>query len=422
MVISPTSHSIIIMALSQLDEDVFRCILLHLEPKELPALALITSSVAYLVQEVLFRQVSLRTSKFLPQNEQTRVKTFYKAIERNPDLGQLVRELDIDFLQGVPTGIQPVGILNFFPELRRLSLKVPGLPDGTVLHASTAWPKLQALSTDWAWASMLLSRCSFPQLKTSMLKLEIENFDLSPLITNATFARELQPFLSLQTLSCPVPGMHAFFQHASIFVENLSPARISRHLEPCRATLRSLQLDGSNQCWSGCDWPNLLWNKHDGSRLNLKSFPSLTNVRLPYFLLFKSDSPCRTRAGTYLLLPPKLEHLEVCFLFGAFDSKRHSADVYRLTSTAAILRGLELFIIQSQHTNSFWAVRFLQTPTHGSQNFVFTNQLSRLTSSACESWNSVLGKVNQQQLLSSLGKHFPLFQHSWDTELSFCSN
>ncbi|KAF2494783.1 hypothetical protein BU16DRAFT_562412 [Lophium mytilinum] len=63
---------------------------------------------------------------------------------------------------------------------------------------------------------------------------------------------------------------------------------------------------------------------HDGSRLDLRTFVSLANIKIPFYYLFKSPAPHESRNGAYELFPHSMETLDI--YFGLRSSLLHTAD------------------------------------------------------------------------------------------------
>jgi hypothetical protein len=95
------------------------------------------------------------------------------------------------------------------------------------------------------------------------------------------FEQLLGPLTSLESLDCILPGTSSGGKDNPTILYPLSPSQISNALEPTKASLTELKLDGFDQHWLS----------HDHSRLNLAQFQKLRSLNVPYSLLFSSPSP-----------------------------------------------------------------------------------------------------------------------------------
>ncbi|KAL3422711.1 hypothetical protein PVAG01_06867 [Phlyctema vagabunda] len=118
----------------------------------------------------------------------------------------------------------------------------------------------------------------------------------------------------LQKISFMIPTSHDAYEGPSVDLSSyrlmceLSPVKLSQALHSIASTLTELDIKSRSETW----------DRHDGSKLNLKDFVALKRVSIPSRLVFPSPVPLtvddgQSRAGLYKLLPSTLENMRINF-------------------------------------------------------------------------------------------------------------
>lgn len=280
--------------------DVLRSVLAYLNPDDLTALARSSRHFVPAVQEHLYRNVEISSERGADQ-----LQFLYRTLSESPVLSNMVRNVVIDLQSTSRTVLEQVrALLVMLGSVQSIYMQIhPSSPasdllEGCLTSILVNLASLRELRLHWR---------EFPDVITESIPmgscetLPLQTLEIQSGISLAAFYRLIHPLHSLKSLNCMIPGTRGPYSSRSM-IDQLSPFRIFKSLEPTKVTLTELRLYSGDQ-----HWPT-----NDGTRLDLSSFTALKILDIPHLLLFCSPGPDPSRDGTYLLLPPNLEHLKVC--------------------------------------------------------------------------------------------------------------
>ena len=340
------------MLLTSVPDDIFHTIVsdTSLDKSSLRALSLANRRFAEPAQQQLVRNVDILVpfAGLTADGVSTAFTLFVLTIRERPDLARSVRAVTLKWCYGNGTHQKDQDLcfsvnhlLEKLPNIRSLSLAADELPHNPIqlgIRPQLAFqpnfllvnPMLSIrdvrISDNRLTAADVRKYISLPSLRTLGVSLMDVQTDI-PLTGLKTIGykstalsilillgfhlpeQELQELLQwprkLKTLACSIPGREQHGRkdiwHKPKMNHLLSPASLTRALEPVKHSLVNLWIEDS-----GTDWPG-----HDDSRIDLNDFSSLKSLLVLASCLFITQAPQPSRVWVHKLMPPSLEKVEV---------------------------------------------------------------------------------------------------------------
>lgn len=255
---------------------------------------------------------------------------FLRTVKNRPSLGELVQTVKLtrpDKDEFVDAAVNL--LLEKLPRLRKLGLDAQWInidyratflkhnPMNLLRHV-----ELIRIGRESNLLRTLLQRCHIESItaqgsRLRLLMLDCTTHNMSSLLTlkilhedqhNDVEESELERLLTwpraLERLHCSFPSGKDWKPWT---LEVSNPTMLGQVLQPVAHSLKELKLDCNRSAGMASN----------GTRLDLSDgFPCLRVLQIPAFCLFAAETPGVTRNGTYELLPPTLQELQVLFTKG----------------------------------------------------------------------------------------------------------